>query len=181
MISFHSNQSSQINWLSKNIKPNRLSPLLHYLSATSSLLRLSPSLLPHVIPTCLMVSLLTSSVATSLVPLQKPVKMSPLWRDETPASFTPDVMQSEIRSPIAFLTDVNVTTCFQHRPFNITRRRSPVHSIQLINTHLNESLFALFLIVHHKECFHLSQHKVVCKLLLIPTCRDGSPFLLLLT
>ena len=46
--------------------------------------------------------------------------MSPLWRDETPASFTPDVMQSVIRSPIAFLTDVNVTTCFQHRLFNIT-------------------------------------------------------------
>ena len=76
MISFHSNQSSQINWLSKNIKLNRLSPSLHYLSVISSLLQLSPSLLPHVIPTCLMVSLLTSSVATSLVPLQKPVKMS---------------------------------------------------------------------------------------------------------
>ena len=87
-------------------------------------------------------------------------------------------MQSEIRSSIAFLTDVNVTTCFQHRLFYITRRRSPVHSIQLINTYLHESSFALFLIVHHKDCFPSLQHKVVCKLLLIPICRDGRPSLL---
>ena len=85
-------------------------------------------------------------------------------------------MQSEIRSSIAFLTDVNVTTCFQHRLFYITRRRSPVHSIQLINTHLRESLSAFFLIVHHKECFPSSQHKVVCKLLLTVVC--GRPSLL---
>ncbi len=70
--------------------------------------------------------------------------MSPHWRDETPASFTPDAMQSVIRSSIALLTDTNVIICFQHRLFYITRRQSLVQSIQLINTHLRESLFAFF-------------------------------------
>ena len=46
--------------------------------------------------------------------------MSPLKRDETPANFTPDVMQSAIRSPIALLTDTNVNICFQHLLVNFT-------------------------------------------------------------
>jgi hypothetical protein len=86
-------------------------------------------------------------------------------------------MQSEIRSPIALLTDTNVTICFQHRLFYITRRQSLVHTIQLDNTHLQESLFLFFLIVHHKESFPSPQHKVICKLSLTIVC--GSPFLFL--
>ena len=54
VISFQIKWSSHF-WLSLDLKPNRLSPSLHCLSATSSLLQLSPSLLPHVILTCPMV------------------------------------------------------------------------------------------------------------------------------
>ena len=42
-----------------------------------------------------------------------------------------------IRSSIALLTGTNVTTCFQHHLFNITRSLSLVHSIRLFNTHLH--------------------------------------------
>ena len=115
--------------------------------------------------------------------LQKPMLIFPLWRDETPANFTPDVMQSAIISPIALLTDTNVNICFQHLLVNFTRLLSLVHSIQLINTHLQESSFSFFLIpackssgrVHHQESFRSQQHKVICKLLLTVVC--GSPFL----
>ena len=120
-------------WLSISVKLNRLSPSLHYLSVTSSLLQLSPSLLSHVILTCRLVLQLILTIAISLVPYK-----NPCW---CPASFTPDVMQSAIRSSIAFLTDVNVITCFQHRLFYITRLQSLVHSIRLFNSHLQESSF----------------------------------------
>ena len=78
--------------------------------------------------------------------------------------------------PLHLITDTNVTICFQHRFFNITRLQSLIHSIQLNNTHLQESLFLFFLIVHHKEGFHSMQHKVICKLSLTIVC--GSPILL---
>jgi hypothetical protein len=87
-------------------------------------------------------------------------------------------MPSEIRSPMALITGTNVTTCFQHRLFNITRLQSLIHSIQLINTHLQKSSFPIFLIVHHIESFRSLQHKVICKLSLTIVC--GRPFLLIL-
>ena len=86
-------------------------------------------------------------------------------------------MQSEIRSPIALITGTNVTTCFQHRFFNITRLQSLIQSIQLINTHLQKSPSPFFLIVHHIESFHSLQHKVICRLTLTIVC--GRPVLLI--
>ena len=113
-------------------------------------------------------SALTDTIATSLVPYKS------LWWSL--ARFTPDGMPPEIRSPVALLTDVNVNTCFHHRFFNMTRRQSRIHSIQLFNTYLQESSFPFFLIVQHQKHFLSQQHKVICKLLLIGVC--GSPFLL---
>jgi hypothetical protein len=67
VISFQIKRSSHC-WLSLEQKPNRLSPLLHYLSVTSSLLQLSPPLLSRVILTRSMVFQLINTIATSLVP-----------------------------------------------------------------------------------------------------------------
>ena len=75
-----------------------------------------------------------------------------------------------------FVPDTNVTTLFRHHLFPLTRPQSLVHSIQLDNTHLQESKPSLFLIVHHKGSFRPMQHKVVCRLLLTVVCR--SPFLI---
>ena len=111
--------------------------------------------------------LLIKTIATSLVPYK-----SLYW---CLASFTPDVMPSGIRSSMTLITDTNVITCFQHRLFNITRLQSLIHSIQLIHTHLQESTFPFFLIVHHTLRFRNMQHKVICKLLLTGVC--GSPIL----
>ena len=156
------------------LKLNRLSPSLHYLSVTSSLLQLSPSLLSRVILTRPMVFQFIRTIATSLVPYK-----SLYW---CLASFTPDVMPSGIRSSMTLITDTNVITCFQHRLFNITRLQSLIHSIQLINTHLQESSFPLFLIpacrlgrVHHTKRFRSMQHKVICRLSLTIVC--GRPVL----
>ena len=118
-----------------------------------------------------MVLKLIRTIATSLVPYKS------LCRSL--ASLTPDIMPTVIRSSLALLTDTNVTTCFQHRFFNITRRLSLIHSIRLLNTHLQESLFPFFLIVHHQESFRSQQHKVICKLSLTIVC--GRPTLLLLS
>ena len=114
--------------------------------------------------------MVSGAVSTSLVPYK-----SLCW---CPANFTPDVMQSAIRSPIALLTDTNVNICFQHLLVNFTRLLSLVYSIQLINTHLRKSLFPFFLIVHHQKSFRSQQHKVICKLSLTIVC--GRPFLLIL-
>ena len=146
VILFWSLRSSHC-WLSKIIKLNRLCSSLQYLSIPSSLLQHSPSLLSHGILPCTVVFQLTLTIATSLVPYK-----SLCW---SLARFTPDVMPTVIRSSLAFLTDTNVTTCFQHRLFNITRLLSLVHSIRLFESHLQESLSPFFLIVHHKVCFHL--------------------------
>ena len=166
VISFQIKWSSHF-WLSLELKPNRLSPSLHYLSVASSLLQLSPSPLSRVIRTRPMVFQLICAIATSLVPYK-----SLYW---FLVSFTPDVMPSEIRSPMALITDTNVTTCFQHRFFNITRLQSLIQSIQLINTHLQESPSLFFLIVHHIESFRSLQHKVICRLSLMIVC--GRPIL----
>ncbi len=61
--------------------------------------------------------------------------------------------------------------------FLFTRLQSLVHSIQLFNIHLQESLFLLFLIVHHKEDCPSMQHKVVCKLSLTIVCGRSTLFL----
>jgi|694.fasta_scaffold13541_1 hypothetical protein len=67
VISFQIKKSSHC-WLSLDLKPNRLSPSLHCLSATSQLLQLSPSLLSRVTLTRSMAFLLIDTIATSLVP-----------------------------------------------------------------------------------------------------------------
>ena len=117
------------NWLYLMLKLNRLSPLLHYLSATSSLLQLSPPPLSRVILTRTMVLQLIITIATSLVPYKS------LCRSL--ASFTPDIMPTVIRSSLALLTGTNVTACFQHLLFNITRRTvagSLYSTLQLLST-----------------------------------------------
>jgi hypothetical protein len=67
VISFQIKKSSHC-WLSLDLKPNRLSPSFHCLSATSQLLQLSPSLLSRVTLTRSMAFLLIDTIATSLVP-----------------------------------------------------------------------------------------------------------------
>src|SRR5688572_33017563 len=94
------------SWLSTVIRLNKLSPLLHYLSITSSLLQLSPSLLSHVILTCRMVFQLTRTIATSLVPYKSPVEVLP--------ALPRMLCNQKSERPLHFVTDTNVTICFQH-------------------------------------------------------------------
>ena len=122
--------------MSKIIKLNRLSPSLHYLSVTSSLLQLSPSLLSRVILTRPMVFQLIRTIATSLVPYKS--------LSGSLASFAPDVMPTVIRSSLALLTGTNVTACFQHLLFNITRRTvagSLYSTLQLLSTGISVPVF----------------------------------------
>jgi len=71
------------------------------------------------------------TIATSLVPYK-----SLCW---SLASFTPDVMQSEIRSPIALGNRYKRNYLLLTSSIYITRLQSLIQSIQLINKHLQES------------------------------------------
>ena len=123
-----------------------LSPLLRCLSTISSLLRLSPPPLSGDILTPVMVVKLISTIATSLVPYK-----SPCW---SPVSFTPDVMQSEIRTPIAlghrykrnylFLTSSLLA-------YEASVADSLYSALQQTSSEIKSPFF---LIVHHNVCFH---------------------------
>ena len=86
--------------------------------------------------------------------VQKPMLMFPLWRDETPASFTPDVMQSEIRSPIALghrykRKYLFLTSSLLHYGASVAGSTYSAH--QQTSTEIKSPFF---FIVHHNECFH---------------------------
>jgi hypothetical protein len=148
-------------------KLNMLSPSLRYLSVISLLLQLSPSPLPHVILTCSMVFQLILSAATSLVPYK-----SPCWR---PASFTPDAMQSEIRSPIALGHRYKRKYLFLTSSL-LAYEASVADSIYSAHQQTSTEIKSpFFLIVHHQNHFCFQQHKVICRLSLIIAC--GRPVL----
>jgi len=103
------------------------------------------------------------SISTSLVPYK-----SLCW---SLASFTPDVMPTAIRSSLALLTGTNVTTCFQHRLFNITRHSvadSLYSTLQLLSTEIIVPVFPYPCLpvgrVHHQNSFPFQQHKVIRQL-----------------
>ena len=119
---------------------------------------------------CLSAFSVHRTVATSLVPLQTPMMQScQLY----PGCY----MTTKQVSRHALLVNTSVYAHFQHRLFALTRLLSLVQVLQLCITHLQMSVHPLFLIVHHKECFHAMQHKVVCKLSLQIVC--GRPILFL--
>ena len=130
VIAFQTERSSH-RWLSLWLKLNRLSPSLHCLSATSSLLRLSPPPLSRAIHYTYNGRKTHRNDSDFSCSLQKPVLKS--------CQLTPDVMQSLIRSPIALGHRYKRNYLFSTSLYYITRLQSLIHSIQLINNHLRRS------------------------------------------
>ena len=86
-----------------------------------------------------MVFQLIMTIATSLVPY-KSLCWSPRFGGMKHLPALPRMLcNRQSDHPLHLITDTNVTICFQHRLFNITRLQSLIHSIQLDNTHLQES------------------------------------------
>ena len=132
--------------VNNNRKPNMLSPLLHCLSTTSSLLQLSPSPLSHSIPECRWYLVTHLRIAISLVPYK-----SLRW---SLASFTPDVVPAAIRTPLAlynrYKRDYLLSTS-SILAYEASVADSLYSTLQHASTEIKSPFF---LIVHHNVCFH---------------------------
>ena len=117
-----------------------------------------------------MVLLLITTIATSLVPYK-----SPCW---SPASFTPDVMQSEIRTPIALghrykRNYLFLTSSLLHYEASVAD--SLYSTLQQTSTGI---IVPVFPYRSPQWKFPPMQHKVICKLLLTGVCGRSNLFFL---
>jgi hypothetical protein len=93
--------------------------------------------------------------------------------------FTPDVVQSVIRSSIALAHSYKRKYLFLTSSllaYEASVANSIYSTLQRSSTGI---MFPFFLIVHHKESFRSMQHKVICKLLLTGVCGRPALFYLI--
>ena len=143
------------------------------LVGASPLLQLSPSPLSDVILTSLMVDKLIAAIAISLVPYK-----SPCW---CLASFTPDVMQSVIRTPIA-LGNRHKRKYLLSTSFILAYEASVAGSRNSTHQHTStEILVSVFPYRSPHWMFPSLQHKVICRLSLTIRLRKSISLLLIIS